>query len=160
LEHARRATLAGSATFWGLMVLSGCQHQGETIQTNVANEQSKIMTVIDSYTKALERGDSTLWESLYWLDDRNFSEIENDKPHVLDRRYIEQISTFLRERGAAALNQRWHDTKVYLLSPDVAYSVSLRDEVNTATTSRVTLIFQKKRNEWRVIHGHFSDVPK
>ena len=29
-----------------------------------------------------------------------------------------------------------------------------------ARTSRVTLVFLKKGNEWKIIHGHFSYVPK
>lgn len=127
---------------------------------NTANDQAKILGIINSYTKALDTGDAALWESLYWLDDANFSEIENDRPHVLDRRYIEQIGEFLRKRGPAAASQRWRDTKVYFLSPDVAYSVSLRDEINTATTSRVTLVYQKKVDTWRIIHAHFSNVPQ
>lgn len=127
---------------------------------NIADDQRQIMGLIDSYTKALDSGDAELWESLYWLDDPNFSEIENDKPYLLDRRYIEQIGAALRKRGPATPNQRWHDTKVYLLSPNTAYSVSLRDEINTRTTSRVTLVYEKKGGQWRIIHGHFSNVPE
>lgn len=126
---------------------------------NGADDEKSIRSVIDSYTKALDTGDAALWESLYWLDGDNFSEIENDKPYVLDRRYIEQISAALRRRGESKPNQRWYDTKVHMLSPDTAYSVSLRDEINTATTSRVTLVYQKKGAEWRIIHAHFSNVP-
>jgi hypothetical protein len=56
---------------------------------------------------------------------------------------------------------RFYDTQVHLLSPEVAYSVSLRDqeEDGEIKTSRVTLVFLKKGNEWRIIHGHFSYVP-
>ena len=50
--------------------------------------------------------------------------------------------------------------RVCFLSPEVAYCVSLRDEINTLTTSRVTLVYQKKDDEWRIIYGHFSDIPK
>jgi ketosteroid isomerase-like protein len=160
LKHARWMALVGLAIFPGLTALGKGQSKPGRALMNPTNEQAKIMTIIDSYAKALENADAALWESLYWLDDVNFSEIENDKPHVLDRRYIEQIGAALRKRGSSQPNQRWYDTKVYLLSPDVAYSVSLREEINTATTSRVTLIYQKKRGEWRIIHGHFSDVPK
>lgn len=125
-----------------------------------ADDEQSIRSIIESYTRALDTGDASLWEGLYWLDDAKFSEIENDKPYVLDRRYIEQISAALRRRGPGKPNQRWYDTRVYLLSPDTAYSVSLRDEINTATTSRVTLIFQKKTGQWRIIHAHFSNVPQ
>jgi hypothetical protein len=114
---------------------------------NIADEQARIEAVIDAYTRALETGDAELWESLFWLDDPSFTEIENDKPHVLDRRYIEQISKDLRRCGPGRPDQRWYDTKVYVLSPDTAYSVSLRDEISTSKTSRVTLVFQKKGDE-------------
>jgi ketosteroid isomerase-like protein len=40
------------------------------------------------------------------------------------------------------------------------YSVSLRDEINTSTTSRATLVYQKKHDQWRIVHAHFSNVPK
>ena len=122
--------------------------------------QAKVLGIIDSYTKALETGDAELWESLYWLDDPGFSEIKNDKPHPLDRRYIEQIAAWLRKNGPSKPNQRWYDTRVFFLSPDVAYSISLRDEFNTGITSRVTLVYLRKAGQWRIIHGHFSDVPK
>ncbi len=57
---------------------------------------------------------------------------------------------------------RFYDTKIHILSPEVAYSVSLRDqdEDGEVKTSRVTLIFLKKENEWKIIHGHFSYTPK
>lgn len=127
---------------------------------STSQEQASVLRIIDSYTQALDAGDADLWESLYWLDDGNFSEIENDKPHVLDRSYIESISTALRRRGPVEPNQRWYDTKVHFLTPKVAYTTSLRDELNTSTTSRVTLVLVKKGGQWRIIHGHFSDVPE
>ena len=57
---------------------------------------------------------------------------------------------------------RFYDIKVYMLSPEIAYSVLLRDqdENGVTKTSRVTLIFLKKDNKWKIIHGHFSYMPK
>jgi len=56
---------------------------------------------------------------------------------------------------------RFHDTQVHLLSPEVAYTVSLREEEigGERSESRVTLIFLKKEGEWKIIHGHFSRLP-
>lgn len=147
-------------TPWALFMLPGCQSHLDTAPMNSTDAQAQILSIISSYTKASEDGDATLWEGLFWLDDPNFSEIENDKSHALDRRYIEGISAALRKRGPGKPNQRWYDTKVYVLSPTIAYSVSLRDEINTATTSRVTLVCQRKGDQWRIIHGHFSNVPE
>ncbi len=121
-------------------------------------ETQKILEIIESYPQALANADA--WEKLFWLDDPNFTEIENDRRWLLGRDYIEMISGLIRKRAPSPPNQKWYDTKVYFLGPDVAYSVSLRDELNTNQTSRVTLIYLKKGDEWRIIHGHFSNVPE
>jgi ketosteroid isomerase-like protein len=123
-------------------------------------ETQKIHHVIQAYPEALANCDVTAWEDLFWLEDPSFTEIENDKPTFLNKQYIEMISDFLRKNTPGPPNQKWYDTKVFLLTPDIAYSISLRDEINTHQTSRVTLIFKKKGDEWRIIHGHFSNVPK
>ncbi len=127
---------------------------------DIRAETQKIYRVIQSYPEALAKCDVTSWESLFWLDDPCFTEIENDKPTFLNKQYIEMISDFLRKNTPSPPNQKWYDTQVFLLTPDVAYSISLRDEINTHQTSRVTLIFKKKSDEWRIIHGHFSNVPR
>jgi len=127
---------------------------------NLSGEEAKVQKVLDSYAVALERGDAELWESLFWLDDPNFTAIENDRPHVLDRKYIEWIAALLRQRGPRPGNQRWYDTRVFLLTPEVACTVSLREELDVKKTSRVTLVFQKKGDQWRIVHGHFSCVPE
>ncbi len=123
-------------------------------------ETQKILQIIESYRQAPVNADAEAWERLFWLDDPGFTEIENDKRWLLDRDYIEMISGILRKKTPGAPNQKWYDTKVYFLGPDAAYSVSLRDELNTDQTSRVTLIYLKKEDEWRIIHGHFSNVPE
>ncbi len=84
----------------------------------------------------------------------------NDRPRLMGHEYIEFISGLLRKRGEQPSNQRWYDTKIFILSPDSAYSVSLREEINVKKTSRVTFILQKKKGEWRIMHGHFSYVPE
>ncbi|MCD6485504.1 MAG: nuclear transport factor 2 family protein [Candidatus Odinarchaeota archaeon] len=42
--------------------------------------------------------------------------------------------------------------------------ITSRSEIRTKNgafrTSRVTLIFLKKDNRWKIIHGHFSYMPK
>lgn len=110
-------------------------------------ETQKILQIIESYPQALANADAEAWEKLYWLDDPGFTEIENDKRWLLGRDYIEMISGLLRKRTPGPPDQKWYDTKVHFISPDVAYSVSLRDELNTNQTSRVTLIYLKKADE-------------
>ena len=120
----------------------------------------QILAVVQKYPRALETGDAALWQSLFWLDDPRFSVVENDRPHAMGREYIDSLTDMIRRRGAGSPAQRWYDTKVYFLAPDLAYTVSLRDELNIKKTSRVTLILAKKDGEWRVLHAHFSFVPE
>jgi len=47
-----------------------------------------------------------------------------------------------------------------LLSREVAYSVSPRDQDGEIKTSRVALKNLKKENEWRIVHGHLSYLPE
>ena len=124
------------------------------------NETAAVRRVVEDYPRAIASGDVKLWESLFWLDDPNFSIIENDRPHLLGSEYIEFISGLLRKRGEQPSNQRWYDTKIFILGADSAYSASLREELNVKKTSRVTFILQKRKGEWRIIHAHFSYVPE
>jgi len=69
---------------------------------------------------------------------------------------------WMRKNQKPGWKMKFYDTKVNFLSLEVAYSVSLRDqrENGDAKTSRVSLVFLKKGNEWKIIHGHFSFSPK
>jgi ketosteroid isomerase-like protein len=100
--------------------------------------------------------------SLFWVDDPRFIEVENHIAEPFDRERFLAIMDWIRKHQKPGWKMRFYDTKVHILSPEVAYSVSLRDqsEDGEVKTSRVTLVFLKKENEWKIIHGHFSYVPK
>lgn len=122
-------------------------------------QQHKIQTIIDAYVRAVNGADADRLESLFWTADPRFSEVENDQPGPLDAKEFHAIADWIGQHGKPGKKQRFYDTKVHILTPNVAYSVSMRDELNTGKTSRVTLIYLKKGDEWRIIHGHFSYVP-
>jgi uncharacterized protein (TIGR02246 family) len=124
-------------------------------------EKRKILELIDAYVQAFETADSDLMASLFWVDDLRFIEVENHIPEPFGRERFLWIMDWIRENQPSGWKMRFYDTQVHLLSPEVAYSVSLRDqeEDGEVKTSRVTLVFLKKGNEWRIIHGHFSYVP-
>ena len=126
-------------------------------------DNKAILDVIDNYPRAFELGDPELWESLFWLDDPDFSVIENDKPHLMGREYIDFITGLIRQRGKQPAGPKWYKTQVHALSDGLAYTTSLRDETfrnGITKTSRITLLFRKKEGEWRIIHSHFSIVPE
>jgi ketosteroid isomerase-like protein len=125
-------------------------------------EKRKILEIIDTYVRAFERADADLMGSLFWVDDPRFIEVENHIAEPFDRERFLAIMDWIRKHQKPGWKMRFYDTKVHILSPEVAYSVSLRDqsEDGEVKTSRVTLVFLKKENERKIIHGHFSYVPK
>ncbi len=88
--------------------------------------------------------------------------MENHIPDPFGQKKFLWIMDWIRRNQKPGWKMRFYDTKVHLLSPEVPYSVSLReqDEDGEVNISRVTLIFLKKGNKWKIIHGHFSYVPK
>jgi len=158
--HSWKVFVAVAVLLAGL--LCGCQTNKVGGKVDVREEQGKIPKVIDTYVQAVEAADADLMESLFWKDDPYFSEIENDRPKPFGGKTFTAIGDWMRKHGEPGNKQRFYETTVHILSPEVAYSVSMRDEYEgeKAIPSRVTLIYLKKGDEWRIIHGHFSYVPE
>jgi uncharacterized protein (TIGR02246 family) len=125
-------------------------------------EKRKILSIIDTYVRAFETADADLMQSLFWVNDPRFIEVENHIPQPFGRKRFLAIMNWIRKYQKPGWKMKFYDTKVNILSPEVAYSVSLRDQKENGKlkTSRVTFIFLKKENEWKIIHGHFSYLPK
>jgi len=125
-------------------------------------EKPRILEIIDTYARAFETADADLMESLFWIDDPRFIEVENHIPEPFCRDRFLWIMDWMRKHQEPGWKMRFYDTEVNILSPAVAYTVSLRDqdEDGEVKVSRVTLVFVKKEKEWKIIHGHFSWVPQ
>ena len=125
-------------------------------------EKRRILEIIETYVRAFETADADLMESLFWIDDSRFIEVENHIPAPFGRKRFLAIMDWIREHQKPGWKMKFYDTDVHMLSPEVAYSVSLRDqdEGGEVRTSRVTLVFLRKGNEWKIIHGHFSYLPQ
>ena len=125
-------------------------------------EKEKILGTIDAYVGAFEMADADLMQSLFWVDDPRFIEVENHIPEPFVRERFLWIMDWMRKNQKPGWKMKFYETKVNFLSPEVAYSVSLRDqkENGDAKTSRVSLVFLKNGDEWKIIHGHFSFLPK
>jgi ketosteroid isomerase-like protein len=88
--------------------------------------------------------------------------LENDKSQILGRKYVEQIAEGLKLKRPEK-RQTWHTNRVFMLSPDLAYIVSLRTEHNMPEDqkeSRITLTVRRTADGWKIIHCHFSFIPK
>lgn len=125
-------------------------------------EKKQILGIIDKYVQAFKMADADLMQSLFWVDDPRFIEVENHIPEPFGRDRFLWIMDWMRKNQKPSWKMKFYDTKVNILSPELAYTVSLRDqeEDGETKTSRVTLIFLKKNNMWKIIHGHFSFQPK
>ncbi len=125
-------------------------------------EKRQILGIIDKYVQAFEAADADLMQSLFWIDDPRFIEVENHIPEPFGRDRFLWIMDWMRKNQKPGWKMKFYDTKVNFLSPEVAYSVSLRDqkENGDGKTSRVSLIFLKKETAWKIVHGHFSFSPK
>ncbi len=124
-------------------------------------EVRRILELIGAYERAFEAADAEGMVALFWVDDPRFCEVENHIPEPFGRERFLWIMDWIRRNQPPGWRMRFYDTRVHLLSPEVAYTVSLREEEieGERTVSRVTLVFLKKEGEWRIIHGHFSRVP-
>gem|GEM_PF-558445 len=129
--------------------------------TEQVGEERKILALIDKYVRAFETADADLMQSLFWVDDERFIEVENHIPEPFGRERFLAIIDWIRKYQKPGWKMKFYNSKVNMLSSEVAYSVSLRDQKENGKpkTSRVTLIFLKKGNEWKIIHGHFSYLP-
>ena len=125
-------------------------------------EKQRILEIIDTYVRAFETADADLMESLFWVDDSRFIEVENHIAEPFGRERFLWIMNWMRKHQKPGWKMKFYDTKVNFLSPKVAYSVSMRDqkENGEVRTSRVSLVFLKKANKWKIIHGHFSFLPE
>ena len=129
---------------------------------NEEEEKSRILEIIDTYVRAFEEANADLMESLFWVDDPRFIEVENHIPEPFGRERFLWIMGWMRKHQKPGWKMRFYDTKAHVLSPGVAYSVSLGEQVEDGEvkTSRVTLVFLKKGDEWKIVHGHFSYLPE
>lgn len=121
-----------------------------------------IEQILGDYVRAFENANADLMQSLFWYEDPRFIEVENHipQPFSIDRFLF--IMDWIRENQKPGWKMRFYDTQIHLLSPDVAYSVSMReqDEDGSMSTSRVTLLYLMKDGQWKILHGHFSLLPE
>jgi hypothetical protein len=65
--------------------------------------------------------------SLFWVDDSRFIEVENHIPEPFGRERFVAIMDWIRMYQKPGWNMKFYDTEVYMLSPEIAYSVSMCD---------------------------------
>lgn len=130
---------------------------------NVKEENRKILAVMASYVHAFEIADADLMQSLHWVDDPNVTEIEDNVNEPFGRDRFLSIMDWIKRQRKPRRKMKFYDTKVSILSPEIAYIIACQEirlsKEEKVNTSGVSLIFLKKANKWKIIHGHFSSMP-
>jgi ketosteroid isomerase-like protein len=122
--------------------------------------EEAIRRIIHAYEDAVNAADADALEALFWLDDQRFSEVQTHIPLPFGESTWREISESLRRSSRPGVKREFLGTWVFPLTEDVAYSVSYREETATGDRSRVTFVYLRRGSEWRIVHGHFSDVPR
>lgn len=130
----------------------------------MSTEDRRILAAMNTYVHAFETADAKLMQSLHWVDDPNFTEIEDIISEPFGRDKFLSIIDWTKSGGRSARKMKFYNIKVNVLSPEIAYITAYQEirslKEDEASTSRVSLVFLKKANEWKIIHGHFSSIPR
>ncbi len=123
-------------------------------------EKEHLLDLVSTYQKAFENGDPDLIENLSWDEGSDIFGLDDPRHAPLKaRKHSDKEHAGLHTK--TSWQTRFYNTLVYLVTPTLAYSTSLR-EINRAgqtQTSQVSFIILKKENAWRIVHAHLSSVP-
>lgn len=127
-------------------------------------DKNAIQAIIETYATAGRNGEADKFQRLFWSEDPAFTIVENDRAELMGAKYIAWLTGLIKD-GKLLPVQRFYNTQIFLVTPEIAYSISFRDEsdphdATKVLTSRVTFVYQKKQDEWRILHSHFSFMPK
>ena len=125
-----------------------------------SDQTQSILDVIGKLEEPANKADPAIAESVLWLEDARFSEIEDMIPYPFGADAVRHIHDWIRENGVPGDNVRFTDIKAYFLSPEVTYATAIQElNFDTPGKSRVTFLFLKKEGEWGVLHAHYSTMP-
>lgn len=143
-------------------LLVSCHPMGERNVMEIrASDEKQLLQVIDFLEESANKADPSIAEPHILMDDERFSEIEDFIPEPFGADTLREIHDWVRKNGKPGDNVRFTKRRVYLLSPTTAYATSIQElNFEEPSKSRVTFVFVKAEGQWRVIHGHYSTMPK
>jgi len=124
--------------------------------------EKEVLQILRDYESSVNNPDAMLWRSIWDLDYEGLTIIENDRPRPLGKSYVEEIAEWMRT-AKPEKRQTWHTNQVVQLEPDLAYTVSLRTEhkkPEKERESRISMVMRRSNGKWKIIHCHFSLVPR
>jgi hypothetical protein len=124
------------------------------------SDEKQILHVIDRLQEASNKVDPSIFEQHLLMDDPRFSEIEDFIPEPFGSETLRSILEWFGKNGKPGNNVKFTKTRVYILSSMTAYTTSIQElDFDKPSRSRVTFIFMKDREQWKVIHAHYSAMP-
>ena len=72
-------------------------------------EKRKVLEIMDNYIRAFETADADLMESLFWVDDLGFSEVENHIPEPFGRERFLWIMDWMRKHQKPGWKMKFCD---------------------------------------------------
>jgi ketosteroid isomerase-like protein len=128
-------------------------------------EKRKILSIVNAVPKAISAKDTKLILSIYDTEDAKFCTFEDIPPYSrINGTQFRNFINNLANLESSSIKRR--DLRIDLITSDVAVVTGIDDwkikqkNVETMGKSRFTIIFQKKGPTWKVVHEHFTNLPK
>jgi ketosteroid isomerase-like protein len=125
--------------------------------------KKEIQQILDLYKKGIDNADADALEALHWADEPEFRLIEDFIQKPFGAETFREIGDWIRENADPGyLDVEFREMELFQLCEDVVYAVGIvRQSCDEGPTEvRMTLIFLRRKGQWRIIHGHWSDIPE
>lgn len=145
-----------------VLALIGVAVLCQSCQVGDVKMEDAVLRVVRGYESSVNKPNADVWLSIWDLEGDDLTILEHDKPQRLGKAYVEQIGKWM-ESAHPEKRQTWHTNEVFPLGPGFAYTVSLRTEhskPNEEQESRVSMVMRKIDGKWKIVHCHFSFVPR
>jgi hypothetical protein len=124
-------------------------------------EEKQMQKIIDALEESANKANPSIGEAYILMDDERFSEIEDFVPEPFGAKTMKEINDWVRKNGKPGNNVRFTKRQIHLLSTTTAYATSIQElNFDKPSKSRVTFVFIKIDNQWKIIHAHYSTMPK
>lgn len=133
-----------------------------TIPTMALATEKELLAVIEHYQQAANTRNVALFEKILALDDPQFTEFEDFLPDLIGRQGVCDILNWGKQHPEFKYEVQYTDRKAFLLSPSVGYATaySRSKSDHHVGVARATFIMKKYEDQWKIIHAHWSEVPK
>jgi ketosteroid isomerase-like protein len=152
-----------------VFALVGCQAgqlgTDETSEGNVMTDAGTepIVEVIRQYEQAANTRDVSAFRRVLALDDPRFTEIEDHIPRPFDAKVARDILKWIEQHPDSGYRVKYESIRAFMLADGVGYAIATNtfESPNGKGEGRVTFVVVRGEDgTWRILHGHWSDMPK